>query len=972
MLRIPKAKPSTAAGVKAYFDKELRQGNYYLDGEGHDTPGIWGGQGAQMLGLAGEVERKDFHALCDNLNPSTGDRLTQMTKSNRRVGYDISFNAPKSLSLLYTETRDPKIIAAFDTAVDNAMRRIEADVQARVRAGNKYSLEGRTTDNLVYGRFTHFSARPITGSEIPDPHLHAHCYTFNATFDPVEEKWKAIDIGNVDAPYHEAAFHTDLSKAINELGYATTKTTAHKGTFWEVAGYPRSVIEKFSRRTQQVEDRAKELGLTTDAEKDQLAAQTRHAKGEPPTLATLQTELNKRYTVQELEDIASEREKSSDAPVTHAEALDYAIDHLFEHNSYVTDKKLMREAMRYGYGTGSLTVEGVRDEFEGRSELITRTIGDKRYATTQQVLAAERRVLDYAQSGQDTCSRLGSYKHVFNEQDYEYVDEIFQGNTPEEIARSKQQKEAVLHVLESTDRVIVIRGAAGTGKTTLMKEAVAGIEEGSGKEVFTFAPSAPASRGVLRDEGFDNAETVQRLLVDTKMQGRMRDGVIWVDEAGMLSTKQMKQLVEVADRQSARLVLSGDHRQHTSVEQGEPFRLLMDEKAVNFAEVTTIFRQQDDVYREAVFDLSSGYVVEGFEKLDGLGWIVETEDVGDLHEQLTDDYMQTIGEKGGRGKFKTALVVSPTHREGEKVAALIRDRLRTLPEFDERCLSGEDNNIYQQRNLYWTNAQKGDPRNYQAGTVVQFHQNATGIKRGERLTVLQQSNGTVVAETATGEKKMVPLNAPERFNVYEAGSLALASGERIRITRGGQSKDGHRLENGTFYNVMGFTKDGDIQLSNGWVLDKDFGNLAHGYVTTSHTAQGRTVDRVFIAQSAESFPATSTEQFYVSLSRGRRSAKVYTDDKAMLVAKAAQSGQRMSATEMLRSAWETWQETYGQVRELFSQGAGLDDQETSSSHDDGHEGEHETIPPWMSEDHTAASERSQGSERKHDPPELGH
>ena len=56
-----------------------------------------------------------------------------------------------------------------------------------------------------------------------------------------------------------------------------------------------------------------------------------------------------------------------------------------------------------------------------------------------------------------------------------------------------EQREAVLHVLHSTDRVTAIRGGAGTGKTTMMKEAVAAIER-CGQKVFTFAPSAEASR----------------------------------------------------------------------------------------------------------------------------------------------------------------------------------------------------------------------------------------------------------------------------------------------------------------------------------------------------------------------------------------------------------------------------------------------------------------------------------------------
>ena len=95
------------------------------------------------------------------------------------------------------------------------------------------------------------------------------------------------------------------------------------------------------------------------------------------------------------------------------------------------------------------------------------------------------------------------------------------------------QKAAVRHIVESRDRVILVRGAAGVGKTTLMQEAVEAIEA-AGTKVFAFAPSADASRGTLRDAGFKDADTVARLLVDEKLQRQVAGQLIWIDEAGLL------------------------------------------------------------------------------------------------------------------------------------------------------------------------------------------------------------------------------------------------------------------------------------------------------------------------------------------------------------------------------------------------------------------------------------------------------
>ena len=128
----------------------------------------------------------------------------------------------------------------------------------------------------------------------------------------------------------------------------------------------------------------------------------------------------------------------------------------------------------------------------------------------------------------------------------------------------------------------------------------------------------------------------------------------------------------------------------------------------------------------------------------------------------------------------------------------------------------------------------------------------------------------------------------------------LAMRDKLRITQNGFTLDGkHRLHNGTAYELKGFTRNGDLKLKNGWIISKDYGNIAYGYCHTSHVAQSKTVDRVFVAQSMRSLGASSTEQFYVSVSRARERVTVYTDDKARLAEAIQSSGARMSAHELL-------------------------------------------------------------------------
>jgi len=205
-------------------------------------------------------------------------------------------------------------------------------------------------------------------------------------------------------------------------------------------------------------------------------------------------------------------------------------------------------------------------------------------------------------------------------------------------------------------------------------------------------------------------------------------------------------------------------------------------------------------------------------------------------------------------------------------------------------------------NQQWTEAQRSHAANYRPGLVVQFHQNAPGFTRGQKVTVSSgSSTGTVQVRDEQGREVTLPLNLSGRFQVYAVETLRLAAGDKLRITRNGFTLDGkHRLNNGAVYELRAFTKSGDLKLKNGWVVSKDYGNIAYGYCQTSHVAQSKTVDRVLVAQSKKSFGASSAEQFYVSVSRARESVTVYTDDKVRLAEVILASGARVSAHELLK------------------------------------------------------------------------
>lgn len=859
MLRVVAHK--SAAAARQYYAEGLRREDYYS--EGQEVAGKWHGKAAAMLGLGGAVTPEGFAALVENRHPVTGEKLTARMKAERVVGYDLNFHAPKSLSVLHALTGDDEVLKAFREAVAETMGEIEAQVATRVRKSG--AQENRVTGNFAWAEFVHFTARPVGG--IPDPHLHVHCFAFNATFDEAEGRWKAANFRDIktDAPYSEAAFHSRLTDKLVALGYGIERT--RQG--WEVTGIPRSVIDKFSRRSAQIDRLAHEKGITDPKEKDMLGAASREGKRHGLTYPDLLAAWGVRLTPEEKIAISKVGlDKTGNGPaekIAPARAVDEACEKLFAKNSVVEMNRLVAEALRFG--VGQVTPDRIWKEL-GRRDMVVRKIDGRVLCTSVDVLAEEVALINFVRSGRGTCAPFkGRNFKVGNDK------------------LSAEQKAAVKHLLNSRDQVMAIRGGAGVGKTTLMREAVKEIEAG-GLKVFAFAPSAAASRETLREAGFSNAETVAHLLANTKLQREIKGQVIWIDEAGLLGAHDMLEILRIAGS-STRVILTGDTAQHTPVARGDAFRLMQKYAGMKVAEVTAIHRQEREDYRNAVASLSKGDLRTGFSRLDDLGAIIEIESDAERYRQLAQDYLDLSR------KDSVPLVVSPTHAESAKVTDAIREAKR------EAGKLGLEKSFVRYHNLQWENPDKRRVENYEPGLVVQFNQNVHGIRRGDLFRVTGvDGNGAVLMTGANGKQTTLPLDEAKRFQVFEPREIKLATGDRIRITLGGKSADGRRLNNGNLFTIARFTPGGKIVLNNGAVLESTHGHFTYGYCQTSHSSQSKSVRDVLVAQSGDSFSASSREQFYVSVSRGKESIRIYTDDRRALQEAVGNSSLRKSGVEL--------------------------------------------------------------------------
>jgi conjugative relaxase-like TrwC/TraI family protein len=862
MLRITDS--ASVQGAKEYFDASLRQADYYA--EGQEIVGRWHGLAAARLGLEGSVSREAFQSLIDNRHPATGEQLTPRQKADRRPGTDFTFNAPKSVSLLYALHRDERIVEGFRAAVTATMAEIEKDVMTRVRAHG--ANEDRMTGNFAWAEFLHTTARPVGG--VPDPHLHIHAYVPNLTFDEAEGRWKAIQLGSIkgDGAYYEAAFLSRLAIEMRALGYEIER----HGRYWDVGGVPRDLLERFSRRTAEIERMAAEQGVTDAKRKGDVGARTRERKAESLSLSDLRDVWISRLGPKDRKalDLAAATAEASPLPrlgLGKDEAVAHALAHGFERGSVVAERSLLTSALHHAYGdAGPETIRRALD----RQPLIRRKVEGRMLVSTPEVLAEETAMLAFAREGRLTCRPLGAA-------DYR----IDAG------ALSAEQCRAVRQILASPDRLTILRGGAGTGKTTLMREAVHGIEA-SGLRANVFAPTS-AARDVLRNEGFATAETLQRLLVDTEMQASVKGAALWIDEAGLVSAPDMGRLLRIADAQHCRVVLSGDSRQHGSVGRGDALRLLETHSGIRPAEVRSIVRQSGR-YRDAVADIAAGKPRDAFARFEAMGAIIE-EPGENRFTRLAADYAAET--RAGR----SVLVVSPTHREKDAATRHIRETLHA-----RGALGGEVHHIPVLHDLRWTQAERADAGRYAGGEIIVFNQNAPGHLKGTRGEVVHDAADALRLSGPEGMCDL-PLHAAARFTVYRPDILELRPGDTIRITANGATLDGHRLVNGAIYHVGAFDPKGNLVLKeNGWRVAQTFGHLDHGYCVTSISSQGRTVDTVLVAMGRESIPAASQEQFYVSASRGRHAMRLYTDDRDAVRDAVAHSGARGSATELQSGA----------------------------------------------------------------------
>ncbi|ETW97240.1 MAG: hypothetical protein ETSY1_23430 [Candidatus Entotheonella factor] len=415
MLRITISTDAQAAAQ--YYTQGLTRANYYA--HDHAITGQWFGRGAARLGLSGAVEKKHFRALIDNRHPFTGEQLTPRqsrksgSKKKRRVAYDCTFNAPKSLTLLYEYTRDERLLEAFKSSVRSTMEQMELD--ARTQSGAGETKKTPFTGNLIWAEFIDFEARPVRreptpaeagdDEEITDPHLHAHCVVSGQTWVEDEDRWKALWFSRIKASgaFYEAAFHARLSKAVRELGYDTMPVQG--GRWWEIAGISRRLREKFSLCTREIDEYANEVGVIGDKNRDGLGALTRSKKSASGvTLEDLRAKWRARLTAEDIAELEAAGRSGGQDRISSGDAIRFALDKALERSSAAERNDFLIDALRFGMGY--VTLEDLEDTLilmEAEGQVIAAERNERTWITTPDVAEEEKALCEAVRDGTGTC-----------------------------------------------------------------------------------------------------------------------------------------------------------------------------------------------------------------------------------------------------------------------------------------------------------------------------------------------------------------------------------------------------------------------------------------------------------------------------------------------------------------------------------------------------------------------------------------
>lgn len=832
--------------------------NYYMVDDYHlQDVRHWHGQLASVLGYTGAIQEQDFESLINGIDNKDVPRFEIQSGGKGHIhtaGVDLTFSAPKSVSIAGLILDDQRIIEAHNKAVDETLNYVEKNYTCvRIHEGDKVTTE--FTGNLLAAKFQHISSREL------DPQLHTHCLVMNFTAKGNGDI-KAMDFGDIyDAKMMLGQmYRSELAANLRGLGYEIDADS--KGLF-EIKGMPDNLIKEFSIRSEQIQQRYEELKvefpLVKHAELKAMATiDTRKAKDEPG-IEELKQDWAKRTNMLDInKDKLTNKLSSSkvDTAVKGSQELDEivqrAVQIATEHEAVAKIDDILRVAAKLSMGKHR--VSEIKEALAVSSDVIR--LDDKNY-TTFEITEMEHKIVNEVIVGKNTL--VGLEKNEINKAILEY--EMAKG-----FNLTTGQRESVLHILGSNDRIIAIQGDAGTGKTAML-DVVREISEKENLKVAGLSFTGKAA-SEIEEASLIQSKTIASL-VNSKDDLKGKNLVV-IDEASMLSIKDMNNILNRCD-ENTKVVLIGDTKQLQTIGQGKIFSSLQEKNAINVVRMSEVQRQKDVDYKDIVDKFGDKRINAAFVKLEAKNLINEISDRSERLNAVTGAYLQ---------KYKESIIVTATNKDREELNALIRHNLVAGGVVKDNSV-----NYVTREAKSFTGETKFFAENYEVKDIVVV--NVSGIigkagTEGRIINVDREKN--IITVKAADKTSVISLNEHGKdLQVYSEKTRIFAENDKILFLKNDKGLD---VKNGQTGYVRAIQQDGmmKVKLDNGKSLqfnpDKQYKYISHGYVLTDYKSQGQTEKHVIY--HADTNRGVNYNQAYVAITRGKDSVTIYTNDKEVL------------------------------------------------------------------------------------------
>ena len=696
-------------GVEAYYLSQVASGlDEYYTGAG-EAPGNWMGGGVAGLGLTGEVSPADLRAVLAGLAPNTAmtPNGAQLATHPRRVpGFDLTFSVPKSVSVLYA-LGDPLVQLAVTEGCEAALvealgwlereacfvRRGTNKAENKAVWGEAWGTRRMVANGFVAGSFRHRTSRA------GDPHLHWHVLVANMA-QGIDGRWSSLDGTALYAAKRtvgvmfQAAMRRELTERLGIDWGPMHKDSA------EVAGVPARVLREFSQRSIQIAEWLQATGRSGPVATNEAILATRASKQTPADWAVVEadwrsradalgwgpTELDQLLAVTGpvvdsaagfvVDDVVWSGGESTVVPrvVEFEEWLEWLLETRVTANDATFARFELTQAIASELpGTSITTIESTVHRALASPAIVpigdqaeqppihahNRVVPDDRHQrhTSRTLLTIEQQLLDQLATG--VASASGT---------------LDPGTTQIAIGASilgPDQAKAIRVLTSAGDRVAVMVGRAGTGKTHTLGTLRA-VYEQSGYTVIGLAPSARAARELESGSGIGTT-TIARHLVEHREVDAST--LVVVDEAGMAGVRDIATIIDQATRVGAKVVLVGDHHQLPEVGAGGAFRAALDTLGARVVELT-VNRRQQHLWEQAALDqLRHGDVTTAFAAYLEHGRVVLADSPDQLHTRAITDWqrLRTSGD---------TLMLAGTRAEAHLLNQLARQLLADTGELD--------------------------------------------------------------------------------------------------------------------------------------------------------------------------------------------------------------------------------------------------------------------------------------------------